>query len=124
VHRRHHAPHPPRHALPPVDRLPPRDREQPRLERRLAAESLQLLERRHERVLRHLVGLGRRSDRRKGGPEHRPPVPFDQRPEGLDVPVLGAPNERQIVGNHFLRYGLSKGHTVSRGLRRHAGWEK
>ena len=70
--------------------------EEPGLERRLPAEPAELLERRHEGLLRHVVGLGGRPDRRQGRPEHRPPVPLDQLAERLDVAGLGPADQGEV----------------------------
>ena len=70
----------------------------------------ELLERRHERLLRHVVGLGRRADARQRGPEDRPAVPFDQLAERVDVASLRQAHEVQVGG----RGGLGCGHTVCR----------
>jgi hypothetical protein len=112
--------HPLRHALPPINRFPPGDGQQPGLERRIAAKALQLLERRHERFLGHVVCLGWRPDGRQGGPENGPAVSLDQLPECVSVAPLGPADQLQVRVKGELR----DRHTSVRGMRRHGGWEK
>ena len=80
-----------------IDRLVPCDGQQPGLEARLAAERLEPPERHQKRVLRGVLRLRMRAERREGGPIHRHPVPFDQLAKGGRVPLPGPRDQVDVA---------------------------
>ena len=57
---------------------------------------------RDERLLRHVVRIGRRPERGQGGAEDRPPVPLDQLAERVGVPGLGPAHQVECPGRRPL----------------------
>lgn len=112
--------HPSHDALTPVDGLPPCNRQQPRAEGRVAAEGLQLSICGHEGILRHVLGVGCGSERRKDGAKHGATVAVHERAECIGVSRLRPAHQLDF---HAAR-GVRRRHTACRGRQRHAGWEK
>src|ERR671936_716137 len=93
-----------------VDRVMPRNRQQPCLEARIASETVKPRVRGDERLLRDVLGVGRRPERRERGAIYRCLVPVHELSESGRVPVPGAGEQVGVA------------HTINRQSERAAGW--